>query len=57
MYALWQVENDPMIPFHLANLLDPLGTENVERDLTSPLQFFDLRILDDCGRLSEDEYP
>ena len=34
-----------------------LGLEHVETDLSSPLQFFDLRAANECEQQSEDEYP
>ena len=57
--AFWilQAESDALGPWLPATLVDPLGREHVETELSSPLQFFDLRVIDDCGRLSEDEFP
>ncbi|MEM7248393.1 MAG: PPC domain-containing protein [Acidobacteriota bacterium] len=47
----------PTNPFSRVNPMGDTTLEYTETDLGSPVQFFDLRVSNTCGAISEDEYP
>jgi hypothetical protein len=56
-YHLLKAADSPENGFSLVSAEPALLREHVETDLSSRLQFFDLRAANECEQQSEDEYP
>ena len=56
-FHLLKAVDSPEASWGIASVEPWLMLEHVETDVSSPLQFFDLRAANECEQQSEDEYP
>jgi hypothetical protein len=56
-FHLIKARNSPTAVFMLVNGEADLGRSFTETDASARLQFFDLRVANECEVLSEDEFP